>query len=190
MEKYYGVKGRTLQRQYKNKLSNYRLWEQLDHCKNYLVFEQNIGPYLSLDETCFSKGELYTILSNKSKKGKKGSVVPIIKGIKSDYNINILTSISATLRYKVKEITLDMAGNMNLIAQKCFPKATRVTDRFHVQKLAYDAVQQLRIKHRWEAIEASNNSTQPEKELRNQDTLKQLWLKTKIWVKRDFSISC
>tara|TARA_B110000881_G_C18535559_1_gene495582 strand:- start:67 stop:672 length:606 start_codon:yes stop_codon:yes gene_type:complete len=67
-----------------------------------------------------------------------------------------------------------MAGSMNLIAQKCFPKATRVTDRFHVQKLAYDAVQQLRIKHRWEAIELMNNSTQPEVELSNQDTLKQL----------------
>ena len=75
-----------------------------------------------------------------------------------------------------------MAGNMNLIAQKCFPKATRVTDRFHVQKLAYDAVQQLRIKHRWEAIEASNNSTQPEKELRNQDTLKQLLVRSRFFL--------
>ena len=67
-----------------------------------------------------------------------------------------------------------MAGSMNLIAQKCFLKATRVTDRFHVQKLAYDAVQQLRIKHRWEAIESINNSNEPEVELSNQYTIKQL----------------
>ncbi len=31
-----------------------------------------------------------------------------------------------------------------------------MTDRFHVQKLAYDAVQELRIKYRWEAIENEN----------------------------------
>ena len=46
-----------------------------------------------------------------------------------------------------------MAGSMNLIVQKCFPKATRVIDRFHVQKLVCDAVQELRIKHRWDAID-------------------------------------
>lgn len=33
----------------------------------------------------------------------------------------------------------------------------KVIDRFHVQRLAYDAVQQLRIKHRWGAIEEENN---------------------------------
>jgi hypothetical protein len=31
-----------------------------------------------------------------------------------------------------------MAANMGLIAKKCFPNATRVTDRFHVQKLALE----------------------------------------------------
>jgi transposase len=29
-------------------------------------------------------------------------------------------------------------ANMGLIAKKCFPNATRVTDRFHVQKLALE----------------------------------------------------
>jgi hypothetical protein len=29
-----------------------------------------------------------------------------------------------------------MAANMGLIAKKVFPNATRVTDRFHVQKIA------------------------------------------------------
>ena len=42
---------------------------------------------------------------------------------------------------------------MNLIAQKCFHNATRVTDRFHIQKLASEAVQEIRIKHRGEALE-------------------------------------
>jgi transposase len=40
-----------------------------------------------------------------------------------------------------------MAASMNLTAEICFHKATRVTDRFHLQKLASEAVQQIRIKH-------------------------------------------
>ena len=35
----------------------------------------------------------------------------------------------------------------------CFPAAKRVTDRFHVQKLAYEAVQEMRVKARWEALD-------------------------------------
>jgi transposase len=39
-----------------------------------------------------------------------------------------------------------MAANMGLIAKKCFLNATRVIDRFHVQKLATEEVlQEIRI---------------------------------------------
>lgn len=42
-----------------------------------------------------------------------------------------------------------MANSMKTICKKCFPKAVQVTDRFHVQKLALEALQDIRIKHRW-----------------------------------------
>lgn len=42
---------------------------------------------------------------------------------------------------------------MAQIARTCFPVAKRVTDRFHVQKLAYEAVQEMRVKVRWEALD-------------------------------------
>ena len=45
-----------------------------------------------------------------------------------------------------------MALNMEQIARICFPAARRVMDRFHVQKLAYEAVQEMRVKARWEAL--------------------------------------
>ncbi|KAB1071131.1 transposase, partial [Tamlana haliotis] len=45
---------------------------------------------------------------------------------------------------------------MKIIAKKCFPKAIQVTDRFHVQKLALEALQNIRIKHRWDAIDLEN----------------------------------
>ena len=50
-----------------------------------------------------------------------------------------------------------MAPNMEQTARVCFPAARRVarrvTDPFHVQKLAYEAVQEMRVKARWEALD-------------------------------------
>ncbi len=72
---------------------------------------------------------------------------------------------------------------MKLIARRSFPKAIIVSDRFHVQKLASDAVQEQRIKYRWEAIEQENQERQIAKEtdqsfkphiLENSGTSKQL----------------
>ena len=48
---------------------------------------------------------------------------------------------------------MDMAPNMEQIARVCFPAARRVTDRFHVQKLAFEALQEMRVKARWEALD-------------------------------------
>lgn len=115
-----------------------------------------MGKHLSIDETALSKGELYTIITNKKAKGKKGAIVAILAGTKVEPIIEQLLKIPRTKRNKVKEITLDMANSMKLIAKKCFPKAIQVTDRFHVQKLALEALQDIRIKHRWEAIDLEN----------------------------------
>ena len=60
-------------------------------------------------------------------------------------------------RHRVLEITLDMSSTMHAIARECFPNAEQVIDRFHVQKLARDALQELRIEHRWEAINEGTN---------------------------------
>lgn len=76
-----------------------------------------------------------------------------------------------------------MAPTMKHIAKKCFPKAIQVTDRFHVQKLAIEALQDIRIKHRWDAIDQENQEIQQAKNknmsyksvyLDNGDTRKQL----------------
>lgn len=126
---------------------------------------------------------MYTILTNKAAKGKKGSIVAIVAGTRAEEIIQVLEKIPLKQRNQVTEITLDMAGNMNLIARKCFPKATLVTDRFHVQKLAIEAVQEIRIKHRWEAIDAENEAIERAKQskksfepevLSNGDTVKQM----------------
>lgn len=148
-----------------------------------MLFPENIGIHLSLDETSLTNGELYTILSNKAAKGKKGAIVAMIEGTRSDDLIEAINQIPKELRETVEEITLDMAGSMGLVVDKCFPKTTKVIDRFHVQKLAYDALQQIRIAHRWDAINEETNAIENAKSdnkkyilhlLDNGDTLKQL----------------
>lgn len=180
---FFNLDGKLLEEQYRDHLSNFHSWEQLEHAKDWILYPENIGPYLSIDETSLSQGELYTILTNKEAKGRKGALIAIIKGTNSDYIRNILESIPATDRNAVKEITLDMAPTMERIARYTFVNAKLVTDRFHVQKLAYDAVQELRIKYRWEALEQESKEIELAKEvkrkyipnvLENGDTLKQL----------------
>ena len=164
-------------------MSDFNHWEQRSHAKEWLLFSENIGSYISIDETAFSNGDLYTIVTNKKAKGKKGALIAMVKGTKAENVIDILHKISIKQRKKVKEVTLDMAGNMGLIVRKSFPNATLVIDRFHVQKLALDALQEIRIKHRWDAIDAENDAIENAKNksinykpelLNNGDTLKQL----------------
>ena len=147
------------------------------------MFPKNLGGYLSLDETAFSNGELYTVLTNKDAQGKKGAIVAMVKGTKAEDVIRILQQIPLRQRMNVREVTLDMAGNMGLIVRRSFPGATLVIDRFHVQKLVLDALQEIRIKHRWEALDTENDAIETARKksrkytpelLPNEDTLKQL----------------
>jgi transposase len=148
-----------------------------------LIYPENLGEEISIDEVSLSKGELYTFVTNKKGKGKKKTLVAVIKGTKSQDIISVLKRIPLEKRELVKEITLDMAANMQLAARLCFPQADLVTDRFHVVKLILEALQHLRIKYRWEEIEKENQAikTAKEKQLKyvsfkfdNEDTPKQL----------------
>ncbi|WP_374163929.1 transposase [Arcticibacter sp. MXS-1] len=159
-----------------------------------MIFPQNIGPYLSIDETSLSQGELYTVVTNKEARGKKGTLVAIMEGTRSENIIPLLQKIPQRLRNKVREITLDLAGNMSLIAKKCFPLASQVIDRFHVQQLATEALQEIRIKYRWEAIDAENQALEEAKAtktnyspeiLSNGDTLKQLLARSRYLLYKD-----
>lgn len=181
--RFYGVDGRALLRQYRDFQSGFKDWDQRAHAKKWLLFPENIGSHLSIDETSLSRGELYTILTNKAAKGGTGSIVAIVAGTKAETVIEVIRKIPESQRKKVTEITLDMAGSMEMIAKRCFPRATRVTDRFHVQKLAIEALQEIRIKYRWEALDEENDAIEQAKAtqteyvaeiLPNGDTVKQL----------------
>ena len=186
LEWFYGIDGNLFERQYKRHLSGYWDWKDTpegQYAQQWRVFPQNIGPYLSIDETALSRGELYTIVSNKEAHGRAHSIVAIVAGTDSDTVLKALRQIKSTLRNQVKEITLDLSESMHRICRLAFPHANRVIDRFHIQRLALDAVQEIRIKHRWDAINAETDAKEAAKleghryvaeRLDNGDTLKEL----------------
>ena len=80
----------------------------------------------------------------------------MIHGTKSAEIIPILNKIPLERRNAVREITMDMAGSMDIISQTSFSHATQVIDRFHAQQLVSEAVQEIRINLRREAIKEEN----------------------------------
>lgn len=179
----YTVDGKQLQQQYKDHLSTFHVWDQKNHADEWMLFADNIGPSLSIDETALSNGELYTIVTNKEAKGGKKAIVAMLKGTQAEQIMSVLERIPLRKRNKVQEVTMDMAANMIKAIRRCFSNASRVIDRFHVQKLAYDAVQEARIKYRWEALDQENQAIETAKKNKqsyqpevfaNGDTLKQL----------------
>ena len=101
-----------------------------------------------------TNGELYTILTNKAGKGGQGSLIAIVAGVKTPAIIAVLKRIPAGKRLAVKEVTLDMSNAMDAIVRSSFPNAEIVTDRFHVQQLVSEAVQEVRNTFRREALKA------------------------------------
>ncbi len=78
---------------------------------------------------------------------------------------------------------------MMIIAHTVFPKALITSDRFHVQKLYYDALDDMRIAYRWTARDKENEEIKRAKErgevykpfrYNNGDTRKQLLARAKF----------
>ena len=173
----------TLIRHYKKHSSGYEDWDQKDHAEQYLLFAKNIGPNLSIDEVSLSNGELYTLLTNKAGKGRKGSLVASIRGTRTKDIVAVLEQLPATLRATVKEVSMDMAKNLQKAVEKVFFNAKMVTDRFHVVQLVQRCLQQVRIEQWRKELEYENEQLAQARqigqrytpqELANGDTPKQL----------------
>lgn len=182
------MNGKLLNSQYKEHFSNFREWDQLEHASEYLIYPENIGPHLSIDESCLSSGEVYTFLTNKDGHGGPGTLVAVIHGTKAETVIGVIEKISLYKRLQVKEITLDLSSSMMLIARTVFPQARITNDRFHIQKLYYDAIDELRVSLRWIARDLENDEIRECREkgtkyvpfrYANGDTRKQLLARAK-----------
>lgn len=94
---------------------------------------------MSLDETCLSNGDVYTILTNKAAHGGKGALAAMVRGVASDTVSVILRKVPLKQRLKVKTVTTDLSSAMMLTVRNVFPGASLVNDRFHVQQLISEA---------------------------------------------------
>ena len=163
----------------------------------YVAYPENCGEYLSIDETALSSDELFTIITNKEAHGGRGTLVAMLYGTKvSDITAVLEESIPAWRRLKVKEITCDLSSAMMEAVRQSFPLADIVNDRFHVQQLFNEAMDDLRIdiRHQVRKEEAELQELCKKQgvefvptKYRNGETLPQILLRTKqaLMVSRD-----
>ena len=123
-----------------------------------MLFPNNFGNDMSLDETCLSNGEVYTILTNKAAHGGRGALAAMVRGVASDTVSAILKKVPRELRRGVRTVTTDLSSAMMLTVRTVFPKARLINDRFHVQQLMTEAVDQMRIAFRWEVLAEENEA--------------------------------
>ena len=150
LQKPYHIKADEFGRAYKDYLSDFRIWKHQSHTQKWLIFPRNMVANLSIDETAFTNGDLYTIISNKDAHGRKGALLAIVNGTKVEDVVAAIQKIHWYLRCKVREVTMDFSEGMRQIVLECFPNATITLDRFHMQQLVSDAMQELRLKHKKE----------------------------------------
>ena len=170
-------------------MSGFNDWDQKDTAEDQIIFPENIGENLSIDEIAGSNGELYTVLTEKQAHGKKGALAAMCKGTKATKIIDVLSLIPYKQRTSVKEVTLDMSGSMNMIIRESFPNATIIIDRFHVQKMVTEAVQEIRIDIRKQVIKSENEAYKKSKQdnkkyypvvYSNEDSKKQLLARSRF----------
>jgi len=123
-----------------------------------MLFPNNFGNDMSLDETSLSNGEVYTILTNKAAHGGRGALAAMVRGVASDTVSAILKKVPRELRRGVRTVTTDLSSAMMLTVRTVFPKAKLINDRFHVQQLMTEAVDQMRIAFRWEVLAEENEA--------------------------------
>jgi transposase len=121
-----------------------------------MLFPENVGPQLSIDEVAVTNGELYTVPTNKAAHGKQRALVAMMEGTKVCAMAPILANIPFEKRTLVTEVTPDMSESMQAIVKQAFPNTMLVLDRFHVQHLVSDTVQEIHTGVRREAIKEEN----------------------------------
>ena len=121
LEDFYHIDGHTFEKQYKEVLSGFREWDQLDHAEEWLLFPDNIGPRLAIDESSLSNGELYTFVTNRDARTREQSLIAVVAGTKSEDVVSVLQTIDEDLRNTVREVTLDLSDSMRKIVRTAFP---------------------------------------------------------------------
>lgn len=123
-----------------------------------LVKKEQIGEQMAIDEKHID-GQFYTILTN----GKTGKVAMMASTINS-------TEIGQCLNYfgdslsQVSTITRDLSPTYEKVASTHFSNATQVADKYHIVQHAIESVQELRIRHKQEALSTQRKEEKEHRE--------------------------
>ncbi len=162
LEKFYHIEGEQLGRHYKEYLSNYSTWNQKEHADKWLVFPDNIGTHVSIDETSVSNGELYTIITNKAARGQRGCIIAIIEGVSSEVVIQTIEEHIRQLQTVTdfSHLVMDSAGYTEKSLKSCGDTllwVSRVPENFSASKEvivgSYDNWQKLSEGYEYVALE-------------------------------------
>ena len=167
--KVFGISAKKIYNWYKNHLSDFReektqsKLHEFDSIDKTLIdketkkekiipvpiFEsKNLGRDMAIDDKNLN-GEGYTIISNK----KTGKIFLMIMTRKAKIIRElILNHIPYEARLRVVSISKDLAYGYDWIANTCFSNAQKIADKFHIIKLALEALQAVRIRIRQEFL--------------------------------------
>ena len=104
-------------------------------------------------------GEGYTIILNRDTK----KIFLMISTRKFKIIKKVLSHIPLSRFLKVKTITKDLASNYDWLARTVFPQAVRIADKFHVLKLGFEAMQDVRVRFRQEVLTAEKEKKKSSK---------------------------
>lgn len=119
---------------------------------------ENFGENMAIDDKNIG-GEGYTILSNKD----TGKIAVLAQTTKANLLTEIIQKVSVKMRYAVKTISKDLAENYDWIARTLFLNAIRIDDKFHVLKLGFEALQDVRVRYRQEILTAERKKREEKK---------------------------
>ncbi len=143
---------------------------------------ENMGENVSIDDKNID-GVGYTILANK----ETGKIILMMAATKARLVMEALDRIPVGLRMKVKTISKDLAESYDWVARTMFMNATKIADKFHIVKLALEALQAVRIRYRqivlttererkesWKKAGKKVKDLPPAKRYENDETLKEI----------------
>ena len=148
-----------------------------------ILKSENFGDHMTIDDKNIG-GEGYTIIANKN----TGKIAVLAQTTKSEILADILQKIPVSIRYAVKIISKDLAEGYDWIARSMFLNAIRVDDKFHVLKLGFEALQNVRVRYR-QIVLTEERKKREEKKALERELKAACKERGKVWKKRKEAIT-
>lgn len=144
-----------------------------------ILKEENFGEHMTIDDKNIG-GEGYTVMANKI----TGKIAVLAQTTKADILASILQKIPVSIRYSVKIISKDLVEVYDWVARTLFMNAIRVDDKFHVLKLGFEALQNVRVRYR-QMILTEEKNLREEKKVLERETKKKATIRPKTYANGD-----